>query len=113
MRGPLRVDADDLLVGTDSWRMASLAVDLDGSVTMSVIPNAVSAVCPLCATPSSRRHSWYRRTAMDLPWRNRTVRLRVWARRFFCDDPTCPRKIFAEGFTCLLYTSDAAAASRG
>jgi transposase len=39
---------------------------------------------------------------MDLPWRNRIVRLRVWARRFFCDEPTCPRKIFAEGFTGLL-----------
>ena len=39
---------------------------------------------------------------MDLPWRRRTVRLRVWARRFFCDEPTCPRKIFAERFAGLL-----------
>src|SRR5216683_1506015 len=82
--------------------MASLAVDGDGSVTMSVIPNAAIAVCPMCSTPSSRRHTWYRRTAMDLPWRKRTVRLRVWARRFFCDEPACPRKIFAERFTGLL-----------
>ena len=96
------MNADDLLVGTDRWRMASLAIELDGSVMMSVIPNAVSAVCPMCTTPSTRRHSWYRRTPMDLPWRNRTVRLRVWARRFFCDELTCPRKIFAEGFTGLL-----------
>ncbi len=82
--------------------MASLAVEPDGSVTMSVVPNAVSAVCPVSSTPSQRRHTWYRRTAMDLPWRKFTVRLRVWARRFFCDEPTCPRKIFAERFTGLL-----------
>jgi transposase len=96
------VNADDLLVGTDRWRMASLAVELDGSVMMSVVPRAVSAICPVCGTPSSRRHTWYRRTALDLPWRKFTVRLRVWARRFFCDEPACPRKIFAERFTGLL-----------
>ena len=96
------MNVDDLLVGSDRWRMASLAVEQDGSVMMSVIPSAVSAICPVCGTPSGRRHSWYRRTAMDLPWRKFTVRLRVWARRFFCDQPTCPRKIFAERFTGLL-----------
>ena len=96
------MNVDDLLVGSERWRMASLAVEPDGSVTMSVVPNAVSAVCPVSSTPSQRRHTWYRRTAMDLPWRKFTVRLRVWARRFFCDEPTCPRKIFAERFTGLL-----------
>jgi hypothetical protein len=39
---------------------------------------------------------------LDLPWRKFTVRLRIWARRFFCDEPACPRKIFAERFTGLL-----------
>ncbi|MDQ6674302.1 MAG: ISL3 family transposase [Chloroflexota bacterium] len=96
------MNVDNLLVGTDRWRMASLAVELDGSVMMSVVPRAVSAICPVCGTPSSRRHTWYRRTALDLPWRKFTVRLRVWARRFFCDEPACPRKIFAERFTGLL-----------
>jgi transposase len=96
------VEAEDLLVGTDRWRMASLAVECDGSVTMSVVPNSATAICPVCSTPSGRKHTWYQRTAMDLPWRKRTVRLRVWARRFFCDEPTCPRKIFAERFAGLL-----------
>src|SRR5260370_9650276 len=82
--------------------MASLAIEPDGSVMMSVVPSAVSAICPVCGTLTSRRHTWYRRTALDLPWRKFTVRLRVWARRFFCDQPTCPRKIFAERFTGLL-----------
>jgi transposase len=93
---------DDLLVGGDHWRMASLVVEPDGSVMMSVVPSARSANCPVCGTPSSRRHTWYRRTALDLPWRKFTVRLRIWARRFFCDEPSCRRKIFAERFTGLL-----------
>src|SRR5438309_101462 len=46
--------------------------------------------------------SWHGRPALDLPWRGRTVRLRVWARRFFCNGANCPRKIFAESFTGLL-----------
>src|SRR5437899_8936363 len=82
--------------------MASLVVEPDGTVMMSVVPSAVNALCPVCGTPSARRHTWYRRTALDLPWRKFTVRLRVWARRFFCDELACPRKIFAERFTGLL-----------
>jgi transposase len=93
---------DDLLVGSDCWRMASLVVEPDGSVLMSVVPSTVSANCPVCGTTSTRRHTWYRRTALDLPRRKFTVRLRVWARRFFCDEPSCRRKIFAERFTGLL-----------
>jgi transposase len=96
------VQANDLLVDGDRWRMASLAIERDGSVTMSVIPNSTMSVCPVCDTPTRRRHSWYRRTALDLPWRKSTVRLRVWARRFFCDQASCRRKIFAERFTGLL-----------
>ncbi len=40
--------ADDLLVGDDRWQMTSLALELDGSVMMSVVP---SARCPICGTP--------------------------------------------------------------
>jgi transposase len=96
------VNVDDLLVGSNRWRMTSLAIESDGSVMMSVVPNATSALCPVCGTPSSRRHTSYRRTALDLPWRKFIVRLRIWARRFFCDEPSCRRKIFAERFTGLL-----------
>jgi transposase IS204/IS1001/IS1096/IS1165 family protein len=74
----------------------------DRSVLTGVVPSTVSANCPVCGTTSTRRHTWYRRTALDLPWRKFTVRLRVWARRFFCDEPSCRRKISAERFTGLL-----------
>jgi transposase len=54
------------------------------------------ADCPVCHTPSMRPHSWYTRTLADAPGGNRIVTLLVRVRRFFCDVPHCPRKIFAE-----------------
>jgi transposase len=39
---------------------------------------------------------------MDLPWRGATVRLCVRSRRWFCDNGSCPRRIFAERFEGLL-----------
>ncbi len=41
-------------------------------------------------------HSRYRRTVADLPLRGVPVTLRVRARRFFCENPGCERRIFCE-----------------
>ena len=54
------------------------------------------AACPGCGQPSGRVHSRYTRTLADLPWQGIAVRLRLHTRRFFCDAPRCPRRIFAE-----------------
>ena len=59
-------------------------------------PEAGSARCPLCARPTQRVHSRYVRTVSDLPWRGIAVTLKVLARKFFCDDPSCERAIFCE-----------------
>ncbi len=63
---------------------------LNASVTRA------TALCPLCTQPAIRVHSRYRRTASDLPWATHIVRVVMQVRRFFCDNPTCPRAIFAE-----------------
>ncbi len=52
--------------------------------------------CPLCGQPPRRIHGYYTRTLADLPWCGVPVRLRVRVRKFFCDVPSCERKIFAE-----------------
>jgi transposase len=52
--------------------------------------------CPLCGQPPRRIHGCYARTLADLPWCGVPVRLRVRVRKFFCDVPSCERKIFAE-----------------
>jgi transposase len=54
------------------------------------------AACPICGRPSRRIHSRYTRTLADLPWHGTPVRIELLARRFFCDTPACPRRVFAE-----------------
>ncbi|MCF1448965.1 ISL3 family transposase [Agrobacterium vitis] len=54
-------------------------------------------------TASSRVHSLYVRTALDLPCSGRKLLLRVTTRRFVCTATYCRQKIFAERFgECVL-----------
>jgi transposase len=56
----------------------------------------LSVPCPDCNCPSRRVHSRYPRTINDLPWRGTPVVIHWRARKFFCDNPDCHRRIFAE-----------------
>src|SRR5215216_4586195 len=67
-----------------------------GRVSIGVASATRRSVCPLCGRTSSRVHSRYARTISDLPWHGISVELEVLARRFFCDEPSCERKIFCE-----------------
>ena len=57
---------------------------------------APTAHCPVCGHMSGRVHSHYRRTLADLPSYGIVTELRLTARRFFCDNPHCTRRVFAE-----------------
>ncbi len=65
-------------------------------VTLFLSSTAPSSCCPVCRTRSERVHSRYSRTVADLPWRGAAVTLRVRARKFFCRNRVCARKIFCE-----------------
>jgi transposase len=65
-------------------------------ITAVVETSAVSVPCPCCSRLSRRVHSRYGRSVADVPWHGVPFRLRLHVRRFFCDEPTCPRTIFAE-----------------
>jgi transposase len=54
------------------------------------------APCPLCGQRSARVHSRYVRRVADLLWHGVPLRLDLHLRRFFCDQPMCARRIFAE-----------------
>jgi transposase len=54
--------------------------------------------CPDCAHESLKIHSRYPRTLADLSLMEYAVVLRSQVRRFFCSNPACPRKTFAEPF---------------
>ena len=73
------------------------ALSFDGdSVTIHASTDNPAARCPCCERPSRRVHGRYTRTLADLLWSGRPVCLRVRVRKFFCDEPSCERKIFAE-----------------
>ena len=57
---------------------------------------AETVACPLCGHQSQRIHSHYQRTLTDLPWNRVTVRIHLHTRKFFCDNPTCVRRVFTE-----------------
>ena len=56
----------------------------------------VAALCSACGKRSSRVHSRYTRTLADLPWQGIPVSVRLRLRRFFCNEGTSQRAIFAE-----------------
>ena len=94
-----------LMPNTDPYRASftipqELRVDelsFDGDlVTIHASTGEAVAECPLCEQTSRRPHGCYERTLADLPWCGTPVRMRVRVRKFFCDEPTCERKIFAE-----------------
>jgi transposase len=66
------------------------------SIVLHLSAVAPSASCPLCGHVSERIHSHYQRTLADLPWNRVAVRIHLKARKFYCDIPTCPRRIFTE-----------------
>lgn len=66
------------------------------TLILSLAVETAEAVCPLCQQVSQRVHSHYTRTLADLPSGGKILRLLVLVRRFFCQNESCPRKIFAE-----------------
>jgi transposase len=68
----------------------------ENSITLAARTSSRVAFCPVCAKQSVRVHSRYTRTLADLPWQGVPVTVRLHVRRFFCDERTCDRTIFAE-----------------
>ena len=76
-------------------KLESLSIET-GRVSISVGSDSTRSPCPVCGHRSARAHSRYLRTVSDLPWHGISVTLKIHARRFFCDDPSCKRRIFCE-----------------
>jgi transposase len=74
----------------------------DGQVVVQVVATAPCSCCPLCHHPTTRVHSQYTRRVADLPCAGQPVHLILRVRKFFCDTPDCPRRIFAERLTPFL-----------
>ncbi len=90
----MRARLDPELV-PEGLRTEHLVID-HGRVSIFVGSVAPSARCPACDRRFRRTHSRYWRTVSDLPWHGTPVTLKVRARRFFCDEASCERRIFCE-----------------
>ena len=92
-----------LLAADDAyWHVTLVQMKGAGALVLHLEPTRSAVACPVCGHLTARRHSGYQRRPLDLPWRGATVRLLIQTRRFFCDEPTCPRRIFAERFPTRL-----------
>lgn len=72
------------------------------ALRVEVVSAAVSVRCPLCQHVAWRRHSCYTRWIADLPCAGQHVLLAVTVRKFFCQNPACPRQIFTERLAQLV-----------
>ncbi len=84
-----------LLIPFSLFDVEQLEASQEG-IVLSVRSTAEGRSCPDCQTNSSRVNSCYQRTVKDLPVSGIPLTLRLRVRRFFCDNPACRRKTFAE-----------------
>lgn len=72
------------------------------TITIRIGSTRKAAVCPACGQESRRIHSVYHRSPKDLPIVGYAVQLRAGVRRYFCDNPVCGQRTFAEQFPGFL-----------
>lgn len=65
-------------------------------IRMHVESTTNEAVCPYCGEKSHKVHSRYERELQDLPMQGKKVRLILWNKKYFCTNPSCGHKTFAE-----------------
>ncbi len=87
--------ADALIPPSSDLRLDHIELT-DTSATVRVTSAAPTAACPRCHHGATRIRGAYVRTLADLPWSGRRVRLHLRVRKFACDVPHCPQRIFAE-----------------
>src|ERR1700730_10485774 len=69
-----------------------------GKVIISIVAKRKSGKCPSCCMISSKMHSYYQRSIMDLPMLGKETWISLKARKFFCTNNPCHKKIFPQRF---------------
>ena len=76
---------------------------VDDLLRVEVVSTRSSSCCPLCFHRAMRIHSHYTRVVADVPCGGLQVQLVLHVRKFFCDTPQCPRKIFTERLSAFVH----------
>ncbi|KMO20160.1 ISL3 family transposase [Methylobacterium indicum] len=83
-------------------RVAHLVERHDDHLVVPVRLDAATGCCPECGQASRSVHGRYHRHPADLPLSASRTTLRIEVRRFYCLNPTCRRRTFAQTPTDLL-----------
>lgn len=67
-----------------------------GKVLLQAVSSSNSAICPYCQSLSSKRHSVYVRKPQALPCADAAIQLVLNVQRYFCENPSCAHRTFAE-----------------
>lgn len=89
------MEAASLLSLPDGLEVAQLCI-VDDVFRIDVVATAEESICPLCAEVATHVRSYYTRVVDDVPCAGHRVQLILHVRKFRCDTPTCPRKVFAD-----------------
>jgi transposase len=89
------LDVSSLLSLPDGLEVAEVSL-VDDVLRIHVEAHAEKRACPLCSEVAIHVRSYYTRLVADLPCAGHRAQLILHVRKFRCDTPTCPRKVFAE-----------------
>lgn len=92
----------DISLTIPECRVARFVEQHTDHLIIPVRLDAASGRCPDCGQASRSIHSRRHRRPADLPVSASQTRLRIEVRRFYCLNPTCRRRTFAEGPMTLL-----------
>jgi transposase len=96
-----RTLATTLLPTAPGLQLAHVVLEAD-QITATLVATQSGSACPVCGHHSRSVHSRYQRALADLPWGGVVVRLHLVARKFFCRQSGCPRRIFTERLPSLV-----------
>ncbi|HAT45025.1 MAG TPA: ISL3 family transposase [Ktedonobacter sp.] len=68
----------------------------ENGLVIEIVATHPTSCCPLCSQMSSSIQSHYRRVLRDAPCAGRRVQLVLTARKFYCRNALCERKVFTE-----------------
>lgn len=93
------MDFSELIKKLDDKLILDEAKTVNDKIELTCHKEVHEASCPYCGSICDRVHSTYIRTIQDLSIQSYFVKLKLVCHKYFCDNPECQHKTFAERFT--------------
>jgi transposase len=86
---------DELYI-LNSFKITQIVKASSGNVLLQAASSSQSAICPYCHTLAKKPHGVYTRKPRSLPCSDASIQLVLSVHRYFCHNPSCSHKTFAE-----------------